>query len=102
MSQFVFELDCSLTNVTTTDYTELVAATDESCSTIQFLYHNPGSPDQHAKLAIGAVGSEVDYLICCADDPTPIPFYIQNGSRISAKAVGEDMTTGYLILALIP
>jgi hypothetical protein len=102
MSQFVYIHDCAAVNVTTSAYLEIEASTTDSCSSVQFFFYIGSSALGLASLAVGAVGDEVDILLCSQKVGTAIPSYIQNGSRLSLKAVGSNITSGYIVVTLIP
>lgn len=79
-------------NITTAAYLQLEASSDRACSAL-LVFNTSASP---IKLALGAAASEVDQFII---PPTTIgvmiPINIKKATRISAKAIGADATTGF-------
>jgi len=84
------------TNVTTAAYVTVVAATSQPCSFLE-IFNGGGSI---LKLAIGAVGSEVDmpFYITPGSSSFLVPIEIPKNVRLSLKAVDANSTTGYIIL----
>lgn len=92
--------DCSSTTITAAAYVQLTAATDAPASGI--LVFNTSA--KAIKLARGASGSEVDTGIVIPPSSTSgtfIPIEIKKGTRLSAKALSADATTGYFVVTLM-
>lgn len=82
----------STTNVTTSVYVTLDASTKVSCSALSVV----DTSTQLLKLAVGAVGSEID--ICTFQgngSPVLVPAFISSGSRLSLKAISASATSGF-------
>jgi hypothetical protein len=90
--------DCSSAAINTTGYTQLLAATTKSF--ISYEIYN--GTTKILKLAIGGSGSEVDlpYTIYPGIAGQVINFegLVPRGSRVSAKAIDANATTGFLVL----
>jgi len=102
MSHYLHIIDCTLNPVTTSAYSEIVASISDSCSFVQFFYFKTDASFGLCSLAIGAPGEEEDHIACSQKVGTPINFYASSGERLSVKAIGSDITTGYIILCLLP
>jgi hypothetical protein len=91
-------LDTGSTNITTSAWVQLYAATAQPCSFLD-IFNETTSIIQ---IAVGGVGSEValPFYIYGGNLPqfVPVDFLIPKGSRISAKAIDANATTGYLII----
>lgn len=85
-------------NVTTSDYTTLIASTAISCGRLQII----DSSTKILKIAIGSAGNEVDICTIAVSGCTIVPYYIPIGTRISIKAIDATASTGYNVLSLIP
>lgn len=84
------------TNVTTSAYVQLTAATTVP-STAVIVSDTSG---KILKIAIGASGHEVDKLyIGPSELGVRYPLIVPKGSRISVKAIDASATTGYLLLS---
>ncbi len=86
----------SSTNITTSAWVELIAALTYAASGVEVI-NNSGQPLQ---IAIGGAGSEVaiPYTVPPGGTPGVITQTIPKGSRISFKAIGATVNSGYLIL----
>jgi hypothetical protein len=85
----------SITNVTTTAYTQLVASTASNISRMH-IYDSSG---QDLVLAVGSAGSEVDQIqIPQGGWNAPIDLFIPAGSRLSVKAMSATATSGLLLI----
>lgn len=89
-------LDMSSTNITTSAYAVLIASKNYSCSGMEVL--NPSSSPM--KIAIGGSGSEVDipYTIPQGGSLIFIPVEMKKADRLTAKAIGTSVSTGYLVI----
>lgn len=101
MPQYLYVHDCTLNPVLTSAYTQIESATQQDCSYVQFFYFKQDSSFGLVSLGIGPEGEEVDTVVCSQKVGTPINCYIQNGSRLSIKAIGSNVTTGYIIVCLL-
>lgn len=101
MTQYLYVHDCTSSPVTTTSYTEITPSTDVSCSFVQFFYYKQDSSFGLVKLGIGDVTEEVDQVVCSQKVGTPINIFIDQGKRLSIKAVGSNVSTGYIVLCLL-
>ncbi len=86
------------TNVTTSSYVQLVAASPMSVAKLQIC----DTSTKLLKLAIGAASSEVDICTVNISGCVIVPYYIPAGTRISIKAVDANATSGYNSLSFIP
>jgi len=82
--------------VSTSAYTTLVSSTP-SFSKIQIL----DTSGKILKLAIGAVGSEVDICSCPLSSSIIVPIYVPAGQRLSIKAIDANATTGYNVVSFL-
>lgn len=90
--------DCTVTTITAAAYVTMVASLAKSCSAIEV----QNTSAKIIKLAIGAAASEVDfYVIAPGVNGVIFPKTIPKGSRISAKAITADATTGALVINTI-
>ena len=101
MSQYLYVHDCVASPVTTSAYTEIVAATEQDAGYVQFFYYKQDSSFGLVSLGIGAESEEVDQVVCSQKVGTPINVYIQQGSRLAIKAIGSNVSTGYIIICLL-
>jgi hypothetical protein len=83
-------LDYTSTNVTTSAYTEIVANTPNEYSAVEIF----DSSGQTLKLAIGAIGSEVDQFLIFPGGNGRIPYSVLQSQRVSIKAVSANATVG--------
>lgn len=90
-------LSYASTNVGTSNYVTLIASTSISISKLEIL----DTSTKIIKLAIGDSGNEIDICTCPVSGTIILPMYIPAGSRISAKAVDANATTGYNVLSLL-
>lgn len=88
--------DYSSTNVTTSAYVELDSALDSRVSEIE-LFDSSG---QTLVLAIGASGSEVDTMYIMPGGNGRVRLLLEEGTRLSVKAVSGNATTGELTINL--
>lgn len=105
MSDYFYVINCATTNVTTSSYVDIVASTPVSTSKIQFVYFNPAGMASGlllAKLAMGAEGFEEDFCVCSQQNAIPVDTFIWQNVRLSVQAIGLNITSGYLILCLLP
>lgn len=87
--------DCSSTTITSAAYVVLSASLSVACSGIEV----QNTSAKAIKLAIGGAGAEVDkYIIAPATVGIIVPMEFKKGARLSAKALGADATTGFLIV----
>lgn len=101
MSQF-YMIDTSQTPIPDDTWVEIIASTSNSVYQIQFLYCSPVSTDYGlVKLAIGAEGEEEFQLISAQRQSIPFNIYIPGGSRVSVQSIGQDLTSGMVLLSLI-
>lgn len=101
MSQFLYVHDCTASPITTSAYTEISSSTDFTASFIQFFYFKTDTSFGLVKLAIGEEGNEQDIVVCSQKVGTPINCYIPSGSRVCLKAIGSDVSTGYIIFCIL-
>lgn len=86
------------TTITTAAYVTMVASTSKAASAIEV----QNTSSKIIKLAIGAAASEVDfYAIAPGVNGIVFPKTIPKASRISAKAITADATTGALVINLM-
>jgi len=93
-------IDMSVTNITTAAYTQLFATVGAAAVKAIQVFSSTGTP---ILLALGAAASEVDK---CLLPPGALPGHILPvkmaiGARLSAKAVGANITAGQLIINLL-
>ncbi len=86
------------TNVTTSAYTTLVAATPYNVSKIQVC----DTSTKLLKIAVGAASSEVDAFTVNVSGCVLVPFAIAAGSRLSIEAIDATATVGYNSLSFLP
>lgn len=89
-------LDYTLSNVTTSAYTELIASTTATASRIEIF----DSSGELMILAVGASSSEVDQLFIFPGGNGAIDLAIPASSRISVKAKTATASEGYLAINL--
>lgn len=91
-------INTGVTNITTGAWVQLTAATTKPLSFME-VYN---ATTKILVLAIGAAASEVELPIYIypgiGSQIVPIDQIIPKGSRVSAKAVDANATTGYLLL----
>ena len=91
-------LNTGVTNITTGAWVQLTAATTKSGSFLD-IYN---ATTKILLLAIGEVGSEVELPVYVypgiSSQLIPLDQVIPKGTRISAKALDANATTGYLLL----
>ena len=102
MSQFLYVHDCSATPITTSSYVELEASTTDNASAIQFFYFATDTSLGLVSLGVGSSGFEIDSAVCSQKVGTPISIFIAEGTRLAVKAIGSSVSTGYIILCLLP
>lgn len=87
--------DCSSVNIASGSYTQLSSSLGAAVSAIVAF----NTSAKAIKLAIGGAGSEVDQIII---PPSTlgmlIPVEWAKTARLSAKALGADATTGFLVV----
>lgn len=87
--------DCTSTTITAAAYVTMVASLAGACSAIEVF----NTTAKAIKLAIGAAASEADiYTLPPGTKSEIIPREIKKATRISAKALGADATTGFLVV----
>ncbi len=86
------------TNVTSSAYVELVAATPFPVSRIQV----SDTSTKLLKIATGAASSEVDIVTCPISGSVLIPYQIPAGTRLSIKAIDATASTGYNVVTFLP
>lgn len=87
--------DCTVTTITTAAWVQLTATLDASCSGLEI----ENTSAKSIQIGVGASGSEVAfYAVAPGVNTVLIPHELKKGSRISAKAVTADATTGALII----
>jgi hypothetical protein len=101
MSQFLYVHDCAASPVTTSAYTEIVPETEVSAGFVQFFYYKQDSSFGLVSLGVGPASEEVDQVVCSQKVGTPINVYIQQGSRLAIKAIGSNVSTGYIVICLL-
>lgn len=79
------------TNVTTSAYVQLVAATPITVSRLQVC----DTSGKILKISSGAASSELDLFTVSVSGCVIVPYYIIAGTRLSIKAVDANATTGY-------
>lgn len=84
------------TNVTTAAYVQLDAALDKDVTHAE-IFDSSGSA---LFLAVGASGSEVNYIYIPPGGNGRIPLILYAGMRLSIKAVDTNATTGQLLITL--
>jgi hypothetical protein len=82
--------DYTSTSVSTSAYTQLIASTANTYSTVEIF----DSSGQTLVLAIGGAGSEVNQFIIFPGGNGRIPYTIASGSRISIKALSATANAG--------
>lgn len=92
--------DAGTTNINTGAYTELIADIGATSGKKVQIFNGQGTPFY---LAVGAVASEVDKLIVC---PGGFPdggleVNLPANARISAKAIGSNITSGTIIINIM-
>jgi len=105
MSDYFYMIDCTATPVTTSAYVEIVASAPVSTNNIQFVYFNLAGMAGGlllAKMAMGAEGAEEDFCVCSQQNAIPVSTFIWQNKRLSVQAIGLNITSGYLILCLLP
>lgn len=100
--QLVYTHDCTASPITTTAYTEIVASAPTTFSHIQFGFFQATGNGAQAFLARGESGAEQDILSNSIFALSAVPYYIEKGTRLSLKAIGATISTGYLIVSLVP
>lgn len=84
-------------NITTGAWKEILASLGVPCTSLE-IYNSTGQP---LKLATGGAGSEVTTYTVVPNGTTEVlGIGFASGTRLSAKAIGSNATTGYLILNL--
>lgn len=91
-------LSYSATNVATSAYTVLVAATPIPTSRLQIC----DTSTRLLKLAIGPAGSEKDICTVQVSGCVLVPYYIAPGVTLSIRAVDANATSGYNTVGFIP
>lgn len=87
--------DNSSANVPSASYLELSASLPQACSGIEV----QNTSSKAIKLAIGAAASEQDqYIIAPGVVSMIVPVNFAKGARLSARALGADATTGFLVV----
>lgn len=87
--------DCTGTTITSAAYVQMVASLGKACSGIEV----QNTSAKAIKLAVGAAASEVDFMVIAPGvNSILLPHEIAKGQRLSAKALGADATTGFLII----
>lgn len=87
--------DCSSVNITTSAYLELIAAITKGVSAVRIT----NSSGRDIKIATGASGAEVDYiLVPTAKNSGIVPVNWSAGTRISAKAFVGSAVTGVVAI----
>ncbi len=89
-------LDTSSTNITTGAWVQLIAALTYGASAVEVINMSA----QPLQLAMGGSGSEVAiaYTIPPGGSPGLIPAEFLAGARISTKAIGATVDSGYILL----
>jgi hypothetical protein len=84
------------TSIVTGSWTQLTASLAAACTAME-VFNPSGSTIQ---LATGLAGHEValPYTVIPGGEATPIAIEIAKGTRLSAKAVDANMTSGYFTL----
>lgn len=87
--------DNTSVTITAAAYVTLAAATSKSISAIEV----QNTSAKTIKLALGAAAAEVDFYACAPGvNGIVFPKEIPKGTRISAKAITADATTGALVI----
>lgn len=92
--------DASSTNITTGAYVELIADIGAISGKKVQIFNGQGTPFY---LAVGAAASEADKLIVCPGGfpDGGIEVNLPVNARISAKAIGSDITSGTIIINIM-
>lgn len=92
-------LDFSSSNVTTSGYTELMSSVGSNTVRKMTIFMSTGTP---IILAVGASSSEMDkFLIPPGGLDGAIEVTIPNGTRLSLKSIGSNVTSGQMIVNLM-
>ena len=91
-----YRLDYSVSNVTTSAYTQVIAATSADITELEIF----DSSGQTLVLAIGAAGFETAKINIFPGGNGRIPLYIATGSRIAIKALSANATAGEININL--
>jgi hypothetical protein len=97
----VLSLNTATTNVTTSAYVTLTSSVPVTPS--QLIVVNGTS--SVIKIAIGAAGSEVDFISVGGSGTTiveQLSKHIVIGSRISVEAISATASSGYISVSLVP
>ena len=87
--------DNSGTTITSAAYVQLSASLAATASAIEVF----NTSSKGIKLALGAAGHEVDfYIIPPSSAGSIVPVQIALGQALSAKALGADATTGFVVV----
>lgn len=84
----------SSTNVGTSSWVELVAATGSNVSAVEVF----DSSGQTLEIGVGASGSEVVQFIIVPGGNGMLPLKVPRGSRVAVKALSGTANTGNLII----
>lgn len=91
-------IDFSSTNITTAAYTELLATVGSNTVRKVMIFLTSGTP---MYLATGAAASETDRFIIYPGMDAVIEVTIPNGTRLSLKSIGSNITSGSMIVNLM-
>jgi hypothetical protein len=102
MSHNYFEIDASVTTIPQNTWLEIMPSTVFSVFNVQFFYYSPSPTDYGLiKLAVGEPGDE-EVIICSSQKQAiPFPLYIDQDSRLSIQSIGQDLTTGRVVLCFL-
>ena len=92
-----FTLDASSTNILTSTYVEISAASAVTRRCKQLMFSNRTT--SHLILALGASGDEVDrYVVPPSGGFANMDVHIPGGSRLSLQAIGSNATSGLVVV----
>lgn len=89
-----FYQNCASNTLESATYTEVEDSLTENVNMVEI--YNPGSVP--IIVAIGAAASEDDLPFYAPPGASKYPILLSEGQRIAVKAVGADITSGYLIM----